>query len=106
MSISKILKHYRAGMTAYDRCHPPKIASQWQALRDETVEFIEQPSRTEVWDVLHAAGRLIKKITGIPLQLLAWPTVCKHSQRFAEHGCIRSCRNCEGKCCALNSISH
>lgn len=98
MSIRKTLQNYLAGMAAYDSCHQPSITSQWQALRNETLEFIEEPSFSEVWDILHSAGRLFWKVTRIPLQLLAWPTVCKHSQRFAEYGCIRSQRNCQGDC--------
>lgn len=105
MSIRKILKDYRAGMAAYNRCHPPTITSQWQAFRNETREFMESPSLSEFWDVLHTVGILFWKLTGIPLQLLAWPTVCKHSQRYALHGCIRSQRNCEGKCCLSLSLS-
>lgn len=98
MSIREIIQNYSAGMAVYDRCHSPTIVSQWQAFWDEVVEFMEQPSYSEVWDILHSAGRFLWKLTGIPLQLLAWPTVCKHSQRFAQQGCIRSLRNCEGNC--------
>jgi hypothetical protein len=98
MLVREILQNYWAGMAAYDRCHPPTIVSQWQAFKSEMLEFIESPSLSEVWDILHSGGRLFGKITGIPLQLLAWPTVCKHSQRYAVGGCIRSQRNCEGNC--------
>jgi hypothetical protein len=52
----------------------------------------------EAWDILHSGGRLVSKLTGIPLYLLAWPTVYKHAQRYVEGGCIRSQRNCQGKC--------
>lgn len=86
-------------MAVYDCCHHPSIHSQWLALKDEIAEFIEHPSLDEIWDILHSAGRLIWKVTGVPLQLLAWPTVRKHALRFAEYGCIRSHRNCEGNCC-------
>jgi hypothetical protein len=55
-------------------------------------------SLVEAWDVLHSAGRLFWKLTGIPLQLLAFPTVHKQAERYALHGCIRSQRNCEGRC--------
>ena len=85
-------------MAAYDRCHPPTFTSQWQAFKSEASEFIESPSLVEAWDVLHSAGRLFWKLTGIPLQLLAFPTVHKHAERYALHGCIRSQRNCEGRC--------
>ena len=99
MSISTNLQNYCKGMKAYDRCHPPTIASQWKAFYGELEEFIEAPSIAEAWDILHSGGRLFWKLTGVPLQLLAIPTVYKHGQRYAIYGCIRSQRNCEGKCC-------
>jgi hypothetical protein len=104
MSIWEIFRNYWAGMAAYDLCHPPTIESQWQAFKHETLEFIESPSLSEVWDILHTIGRLFWTVTRIPLQLLAWPTVCKHSQRYASFGCIRSQRNCEGNCCLSRSV--
>jgi hypothetical protein len=98
MSIIKIISNYNAGMAQYDTCHPPTINSQWQAFRSELNEFREKPSIAEAWDILHSFGRLIWKLTKIPLNLLAFPTVYKHSQRFSEYGCIRSQRNCELSC--------
>lgn len=95
----RILQNYNSGMAAYDRCHQPNIHSQWLAFKDEIGEFALKPSVEEIWDILHSAGRLIWKVTGVPLQLLSWPTVRKHALRFAETGCIRSRRNCEGNCC-------
>ena len=95
----RILQNYLTGMVAYDRCHQTDVRSQWLALKDEVEEFALKPSFDEIWDILHSAGRLIWKVTRIPLHFLAWPTVRKHSMRFAEYGCIRSRRNCEGKCC-------
>lgn len=97
--MNKIWKNYQKGMTAYDNCHSPTLQSQWIALKDEIGEFVREPNLSETWDILHAAGRLLYKLIGIPLHLLAYPTVRKHSQRFEEYGCIRSRRNCEGKCC-------
>lgn len=93
-----ILAHYQTGMAAYDRCHPPTLQSQWTACSAEVKEFVAEPSLEEAWDILHSFGRLIWKLTGIPLHLLAYPTVRKHGRRFAETGCIRSRRNCE-ECC-------
>ena len=92
------LNQYRTGMAAYDRCHPPTLQSQGEALRAETREFIAEPS-LEAWAVLHSLGRLVWKLTRIPLQWLAYSTVRKHRQRFIETGCIRSRSNCEGRCC-------
>lgn len=97
--MKQALHHYLTGMSVYDRCHQPTIYSQWLAFKDEATEFLQKPCLEEAWDILHSAGRLIWKLTGIPLQLLAYPTVYKHSQRFAKSGCVRSFRNCEGKCC-------
>lgn len=97
--MNKMLQNYQKGMSVFDNCHNSTVRSQWVALTDEIGEFVSEPSLGEIWDVLHAAGRLFYKLTGIPLNLLAYPTVRKHSQRFEEYGCIRSRRNCEGKCC-------
>ena len=102
MSISQTIQNYWAGMAAYDYCHPPTVTSQWQALQSEASEFIESPSLVEAWDILHSAGRLFWKLTGIPVQLLAFPTVQKHAERYALTGCIRSQRNCEGRCCVIS----
>lgn len=94
----EIFASYRTGMAAYDRCHPPTLRSQWSAFTAELAEFIAEPSLEEAWDVLHSFGRFVWRLTGIPLQWLAYPTVRKHGSRFAERGCIRSQRNCEGRC--------
>lgn len=99
MSIYQNIKNYWAGMAVYDRCHPPTVAGQWQAFIDEWGEFRAEPSLAEAWDVLHTVGRLGWKLTGIPLQIIALPTVLKHGRRYSDRGCIRSQRNCEGKCC-------
>jgi hypothetical protein len=98
--MKEVIQNYLAGMSIYDHCHQPNIYSQWLAFKSELGEFIDKPSFEEIWDVLHSVGRLGWKVTGIPWQLLAYPTVHKHSQRFAESGCIRSKRNCEGRCCS------
>ena len=103
--MKEIIQHYLTGMSVYDRCHQPSFQSQWFALKSEVIEFIEKPCLEEIWDVLHSAGRLFWKVTGIPLQLFAVPTVEKHGRRFAESGCIRSRRNCEGKCCNCDLTS-
>jgi hypothetical protein len=82
MSMIPNIKNYWAGMAAYDKCHPPTIAGQWEAFTDEVQEFIAEPSISEAWDILHTVGRLVWKLTGIPLQILALPTVYKHGQRY------------------------
>jgi hypothetical protein len=97
--MNKMLQNYQKGMSAFDNCHNSTVRSQWVALTDEIGEFVNEPSLSEIWDIIHAAGRWCYKLSGIPLNLLAYPTVRKHSQRFEEYGCIRSQRNCEGKCC-------
>ncbi|KAM3092581.1 hypothetical protein ACKFKF_31180 [Phormidesmis sp. 146-12] len=102
-----VFAHYRTGMAAYEqlrcakgvRCHLPTLQSQWVAFSAELKEFAAEPSLEEAWDILHSFGRLVWRVTGIPLQWLAYPTVRKHGRRFAETGCIRSRRNCEGRCC-------
>ena len=102
--MNKILQNYKKGMAAFDKCHSPSVRSQWVALKDEIGEFVREPNSSEIWDILHAAGRLFHKLIGIPLYLVAYPTVRKHSQRFEEYGCIRSLRNCEGKCCKQSKV--
>jgi hypothetical protein len=99
----EILKNYQKGMATYDLCHQSSIIFQWQAFRDEIIEFRENPSLSEFWDILHSLGRVFYKLTGIPLQLLAFPTVIKHSQRYSQRGCVRNDRNCQGKCCSIQS---
>lgn len=86
--MSKFLAHYQAGMATYDRCHPPKLHSQWAALKAEAQELIAEPSLEEASDVLHSFGRLVWQLTGIPLQLLAYPTVRKHGRYYRKKGCI------------------
>ena len=96
---SNLIKAYKQGMQAYDQCHSPTARSLWDAFCSELAEFLAEPSQEEAWDVLHSFGRLIWKLTGIPLFWLSKPTVEKHGHRFAESGCIRSSRNCLGNCC-------
>ena len=47
MFIKQNLQNYRKGMKAYDKCHPPTIASQWKAFYGELEEFIETPNELE-----------------------------------------------------------
>ena len=105
MSLRKILRDYKQGMAVYDRCHKPNIKEQWQAFTDEVREFYEEPSLAEMWDILHSGGRIVHQLTRIPIHLLALPTVTKHSQRYAQKGCIRSDRNCQKKCRSLDCNS-
>lgn len=104
MSILEIFRNYHRGMEAYDRCHQPSLKVQWQAFKDEVAEFREEPSIAEAWDMLHSGGRVVNKVTRIPLHLLAFPTVAKHSKRYSDTECIRNERNYLGKCC-LNLYS-
>lgn len=99
MSILEIFHNYHRGMEAYNRCHQPSLETQWQAFKDEVAEFTEEQSIVEAWDMLHSGGRVVSKVTRIPLHLLAFPTVAKHSKRYSDRECIRSERNCQGKCC-------
>ena len=99
MSIFKILQDYLKGMARYDACHQCNLATQQQAFQDEFHEFRAEPCWDEFWDVCHSFGRLVHQKTKLPLQLLAYPTVVKHSKRYDKTGCVRSKRNCEGKCC-------
>lgn len=100
MSIIEIYQDYQKGMSVYNACHQQNINTQWQAFNDEFLEFKENPSIAEAWDVIHSGGKVVYTITKIPLHLLAFPTVKKHSQRYSQFGCVRSKRNCEGKCCS------
>ena len=104
MSILEIFRNYHRGMEAYDRCHQPSLKVQWQAFKDEVAEFREEPSIAEAWDMLHSGGRVVNKVTRIPLHLLAFPTVAKHSKRYSQRGCIRSERNCKEKCCSEGDL--
>lgn len=99
MSIVKTLKDYQQGMAIYNACHQCNFATQWQAFQDEFNEFKAEPSWDEFWDVCHSFGKVVYQKTKLPLYLLAYPTVAKHSKRYSKTGCVRSKRNCEGKCC-------
>jgi hypothetical protein len=103
LAIFETFRQYRLGMAAYDRCHPPTVRGQWDAFRAEWQEFAIEPSADEAWDILHSGGRLVWKLTGLPLQWLAYPTVAKHGNRFASRGCIRSQRNCDRGCCGCDN---
>lgn len=102
---SNLIQAYKQGMLVYDQCHPQTVSVLLDAFRSELGEFYAEPSQDEAWDVLHSFGRLVWKLTGIPLFWLAKPTVEKHGRRFAESGCIRSSRNCLGNCCKKDSKS-
>ena len=67
--INKMLQNYQKGMSVFDDCHNSTVRSQWVALTDEIGEFVSEPSLSEIWDILHAAGRLFYKLTGVPLNL-------------------------------------
>ncbi len=71
--MNKMLQNYQKGMSAFDNCHNSTVRSQWVALTDEIGEFVNEPSLSEIWDILQAAGRLCYKLSGIPFNLLAYP---------------------------------
>ena len=47
MSIIKIYQDYQKGMSVYNACHSPNFNTQWQAFKNENLEFKEEPSIAE-----------------------------------------------------------
>lgn len=105
MSLIKILQDYQKGFAVYDSCHKQDMDTQWQAFNEELAEFKAEFSWDEFWDICHSFGRVVYRLTGISLQILALPTVIKHSKRYSQRGCVRSERNCQGKCCSIESLT-
>jgi hypothetical protein len=56
------LQNYQKGMAAFDNCHSPTVRTQWVALKDEIGELVREPNSIEIWDIVHAGGRLIYKL--------------------------------------------
>lgn len=64
----------------------------FDALKDEVIELIEDKSLEEVFDVIHT----LLRIAGAPTMLsyvLGYPTAIKIAKRFKMYGCPRSRRN-------------
>lgn len=94
-----ILAYYRKGMRQFDEKHPNSLHQTIDSIKEEWLEFCEEPSLEEMWDVIHTIGRLVEYVTGMWFVCLcAWPTVKKHAMRMKQTGCPRSPRNCCGRC--------
>ena len=80
----------------YCNCHQPQSVKQsLLAIKDELVEFVQEPSMDEFSDVMYGIGRLIAPIFG--KSYVSMPGDKKHifkiNNRMVEHGCIRSKRH-------------
>ena len=89
--MNNIFQNYQKGMAAFDNCHSSTVQSQWVALKDEIGEFVQEPNLNEIWDIVHAAGRLLYKLIGIPLYLLARNYI--PMSRFKKHCYFRKSPN-------------
>lgn len=86
---------------AYFELLPMLGEPKWSAVKDEFMEFVEEPSIEEAIDTLHGILALIWR----PLGLLAWSCSSKLAQRYLDYGCPRSRRNhtAAGKHCCCKS---
>ena len=94
------------GIMRYCKCHLPLTMKQAiDGLKDECVEFIEEPSLDEFSDIIYCLNRLGGSIIGKPyLKLFMGDYLHKRKikQRMQEYGCIRSKRHLiNGKCPSL-----
>ena len=86
----------------YCRClQPVSLKDGITQLKDEFIEFLEEPSLDEISDCTYALGRLCAGMFGkvyfsMPLD---GRHITKIQKRMEEHGCIRSKRHLvDGKC--------
>lgn len=80
-------KHYKKGMQVFG-------LTDWESVKDEFKELLEDKSFEELSDVIHSLLRWMKAPCIISF-LLAYPTAKKHALRVKEYGCPRSKRNHE-----------
>jgi len=73
-----------------------------QALKDELMEFIQEPSKDEASDIAYCINRLAGSIVGKSYLHIVGGTglhVEKVQKRMQEYGCIRSRRHLvDGQC--------
>lgn len=91
------------GYMQYCKCHCVMTKKQaLNAIKDELVEFIQEPSFDEASDVVYAMNRLFGSFVGKPyLRVIPWDKlhIQKISKRMYTYNCIRSTNHLvDGKC--------
>ncbi len=80
----------------YCKCmRPMGIKPAIEAIYDEMVEFVEDPSADEFSDIMFGFGRLFAALVGRTYFRMPFDArhVKKVEGRMGEHGCIRSLRH-------------
>lgn len=90
----------------YCKCYQPlPIRTALRYLKEETIEFIQDPSMDELGDVVRVINRLAGSLVNRPeVSILPYPKVHleKVNKRMQEYGCIRSKAHLvRGKCPSL-----
>lgn len=88
------------------KCHVRLTLKQaCYAIKDEVIEFIQEPSKDELSDIFYCFNRLVGTLTNKPYRKV-FPMdnihIKKVNERMALYGCIRSPRHLiNGKCPSL-----
>ena len=87
----------------YCECHCVLTLKQsLLGLKDEVVEFIEEPSLDELSDIAYSVNRLVGSLTNKPYVKIVCGDarhIAKIKLRMQEHGCIRSVRHLRAGVC-------
>lgn len=87
----------------YCKCHQPlNFKEALAGLKDEAIEFVEEPSADEASDIAYSINRLVGGLFN-KAYIRVLPTGGIHERkiqlRMDEHGCIRSKRHLvDGRC--------
>ena len=93
----------KKSMSQYCKCHSTMTLKQAvDALKDEVAEFIQEPSKDELSDIVYCANRLAGSLLNKPYKKVI-PFDSKHIRkiniRMKIYGCIRSKNHLvDGKC--------
>ena len=90
---------YKEGFAKYERENRLNFNARWRMFKGEVKELLQERNFDELNDVIFTFGCLVRYVTGLHMICyLAWPTVRKMAQRYQDHGCTRSLRNCKQFC--------
>lgn len=90
-------------MSQYCKCHVTLTLKQALfGLKDEVIEFIEEPSLDELSDISYCINRLAGTLTKVPYKRIVGLDarhIFKINNRMKQYGCIRSKNHLkDGKC--------
>lgn len=78
------------------------IKEAYNGIKDEVLEFIEEPTKDELSDIMFSLNRLLGSYSGKPyVKVLPFTGLhtSKINERMGAYGCIRSKRHLkDGKC--------